>query len=168
MPVKTKQAERRVLHFSDLEEILADAEQVTAGPHVTTGNWTAAQIIRHVAMGFEMANHGIDLPIPLPIRLAGRTMRFFGLHTKPVRPGIKPPAKIAAAFEPPPETTLEAALTRLREEVGYAQQHPMRHASPLFGKLTPEEWKQFQCRHAEMHFGFIHPGEEVDPPSPER
>ncbi len=156
MPVNVKKAERRELHFESLDEVLADAEAVT--PHATaTGNWTPPQIIDHVAFGIHMLNHGIDLKIPLPMKLFGRTLKAFGQHIAPMKPGIKPPAKIAAAFAPSSDITLEQAKQKLRDEIAYANQHGMHHPSPLFGKLTPEECVQMNCRHAEMHFGFIKP-----------
>ncbi|MEM9915968.1 MAG: DUF1569 domain-containing protein [Planctomycetota bacterium] len=156
MAVNVKQAERRELHFDTLDEVLADAEAVTDSS-TATGNWTPPQIIDHVAFGVHMLNHGIDLKIPLPMKLLGRIMKKFGMHTKPMNPGIKPPAKVAAAFAPDPDITLEQAKQKLRDEVAYANEHGMHHPSPLFGQMTPEECIQMNCRHAELHFSFIRP-----------
>ncbi|MEM7625694.1 MAG: DUF1569 domain-containing protein [Planctomycetota bacterium] len=156
--VNVKTADRRKLHFDTLDEIVADAEAVTDGGETdptVTGNWTAAQIIYHVAFTIGMANRGIDLQIPLPMRLFGKTLKLFGMHTKTFNPGIKPPPKVAAAFAPPEGTTLDAAMQKLRDEVAYAKEHGMTHPSPLFGRLTHDEWIQVNCRHAELHFGFI-------------
>ena len=160
MTVNTKTAERRKLQFGSLDDILADAEAVTAGgtadPPVT-GNWTAAQNIHHVAFTVGMSNRGFDLPIPLPMKLFGRTLKLLGMHTKPINPGIKPPAKVAAAFAPPDDITVADALQKLRDEIAYAKEHGMTHPSPLFGKLSDDQWKTVHCRHAELHFGFIRP-----------
>ncbi|MEO0514718.1 MAG: DUF1569 domain-containing protein [Planctomycetota bacterium] len=156
MPVNVKKAERRELHFETLDEVLVDAEAVT-DQATATGNWTPPQIIDHVAFGVHMLNHGADFKVPLPMKMFGRVLKVFGAHTKPMKPGINPPAKVAAVFAPSPDITLEAAKQKLRDEVTYANQHGMHHPSPLFGKLTPEECIQMNCRHAEMHFGFIKP-----------
>lgn len=156
MPVNVKTAARRELHYDTLDEVLADANAVTEQT-TATGNWTPPQIIDHVAFGVHMLNHGVDLKIPLPMKLFGRTLKLFGMHTKPMRPGIKPPAKIASVFAPPPDITLDAAKQKLRDEVAYANEHGMHHPSPLFGQLTPDECIQINCRHAELHFGFLKP-----------
>lgn len=149
-----KTASRRKLHFDDLDQLLADAEAVTESS-TATGNWTPAQIIHHVAFGIKMLNHGIDLKVPLPMKIFGRTMKAFGLHVKPIKPGINPPAAIAAAFAPPADVTLEEAKRILREEVAFAEENGMNHPSPLFGRMSPADCVQMNCRHAEMHFGFI-------------
>jgi hypothetical protein len=33
----------------------------------------------------------------------------------------------------------------------------MTATSPVLGRLSHEQWVQFHCRHAEMHFSFMHP-----------
>jgi len=164
MPVNVKTAVRRELYFDSLDEVLADAESVT-DQATATGNWTPPQIIDHVAFGLHVLNHGADFKLPAPFRWFGRVMKMLGTHTKPMKPGINPPAKIAAAFAPSPDITLEAAKQKLRDEIAYANQHGMHHPSPLFGQMTPDECIQMNCRHAEMHFGFIQPTATTTPPS---
>ena len=158
MAVNVKKADRRELHFTTLADILADAEAVTAGgtadPPVT-GNWNAAENIYHVAYLIGMANRGFDFKVPLPMKLIGRTLKLMNMHVKPINPGINPPAKVVAAFAPPQGITVKQAIQKLRDEVAYAKDHGMTHPSPLFGKLTHDEWVQTNCRHAELHFGFI-------------
>ena len=29
--------------------------------------------------------------------------------------------------------------------------------NPIFGRLTHDEWKAINLRHAELHMGFLHP-----------
>ncbi|MBB6428656.1 DUF1569 domain-containing protein [Algisphaera agarilytica] len=156
MAVDVKQADRRELHFDSLDEVLAEAQTFTE-QSTSTGNWSPAQNIYHVAFAIGMLNHGVDLKIPLPMKLFGRTLKLFGAHVKPFNPGIKPPQKVADAFAPPADVTLADAVQKLRDEVAYANEHGMNHPSPLFGKLTPDEAIKLNCRHAELHFGFIHP-----------
>jgi hypothetical protein len=159
MAVNVKLSDRRALAFETLDDILRDAEQITSGAHRTTGNWTAAQNIHHLAFAIGMANRGIDLKIPLAMKLVGRGLRLLGQHVKPIKPGIKPPARIAAAFEPPKDVELHEALQLLRDEIDYAKQRGMTHPSPLFGKLSDAEWIEVHCRHAELHLSFIRPAD---------
>lgn len=159
-PVNVKTADRRSLHFDTLEEVLSDAETITDGGHTdppTTGNWNAAQIIYHIAQTIHMANHGGSFTVPFPVKLMGRTLKLFGVHRKPIKPGINPPGKVAAAFAAPDGVTLDQAMDKLRTEVATANQHEMSHPSPLFGKLSHNDWVHANCRHAELHFGFIKP-----------
>ncbi|MEM9418852.1 MAG: DUF1569 domain-containing protein [Planctomycetota bacterium] len=156
MAVDVKKAERRELHFKSIDEVLAEAETFTE-QSTATGNWTPAQNVHHVAFAISMLNHGVDLKIPLPMKLFGRVLKLFGAHVKPINPGIKPPKKVAEAFAPPADVTLSDAVQKLRDEVTYANEHGMHHPSPLFGKLTPDEAIKLNCRHAELHFGFIYP-----------
>jgi len=158
MPVNVKKADRRTLKFSNLDDLLADAEAVTrGGTHdaPATGNWSAAQNIYHVAFTIGMANRGSDIKIPLPMKFVGRTLKLLGAHAKSINPGINPPAKVAAAFAPPQDVAVDAAMQKLRDEIAYAKEHGMKFPSPLFGKLTHDQWVQMHCRHAELHFGFI-------------
>ncbi len=159
MPNNVKTAQRRPLHFDTLDDILADATAVTSGAHHVTGNWTAAQNIWHVAHTVGMSNRGFDFKVPLVMKLLGRTLKLLGLHTKPIKPGIKPPGRVAAAFAPPPDVSLEMAVAKLRDEITHAKAHGMHHPSPLFGKLSHAQWIQTHCRHAELHHSFIHPGD---------
>jgi hypothetical protein len=165
MSVNVKAAARRELHFETLDDILADAEQVTAGPHHATGNWTAAQNLWHVAFTIGMLGRGLDQSFPLPMKVLGRVLRTFKMHVKPIKPGLNPPSKVAAVFHPPEETTLDAALQKLRDEIAYANENGMPHPSPLFGKLPPDQAVAMQCRHAELHLGFIHPTPEAAMPT---
>ncbi|MEM1110124.1 MAG: DUF1569 domain-containing protein [Planctomycetota bacterium] len=161
MPVDVKKAKRREIHFDTLDDALADAEAMTE-QHTATGNWTPAQNIWHVAFAIGMLNRGVDLKVPVPMKIFGRVLKLFGAHLKPINPGIKPPAKVAKFFEPPADVSLEDAKQKMRDEVAYANKHGMNHPSPLFGRLTPDDAVKLNCRHAELHFGFIHPLESSE------
>ncbi|MEM6459437.1 MAG: DUF1569 domain-containing protein [Planctomycetota bacterium] len=166
--INVKLSERRDLHFDSLAEVLADAEATAAASPRTTGNWSAGQVYHHVAFGIEMMSKGVDVPVTLRMKVFGRGLRLFGMHVKPIDPGINPPAKVAAVFRPPDDVTLEAGLQKLRDEIAYAQEHGLTHPSPLFGRMSADDAVAMQCRHAELHFSFVHPGSggaagEADP-----
>ena len=158
MEVDVKQAQRRTLHFDHLREVLADAEAVTAGEFMTTGNWSAAQILYHVAYLMDVMNHGKPMPLPWPVKLVGRGLRVMGVHRKPYKPGVKPPAKVVAMFSAPPDTTLPEALDYLRQQIADAESETgLKHPSPLFGPMSRADAVAMHCRHAELHFSFIVP-----------
>ena len=51
---------RRMLHFSDLPEVLAEANRLALN-HRTLGRWTLAQICRHLADTIHGSIDGFDL-----------------------------------------------------------------------------------------------------------
>ncbi len=156
--IKTaKVSERRQLQFSSMQDILADVEYLDSGdPPRTTGNWTAAQIVQHVA---KLIDYSIDgFPVPkaaIPMRILGRLMRNAAI-TKPLRPGIKFSKKFSF-LSPDREVAWDDAAQQLRQAIGRLDSDRMTKRSPIFGKLSPEQWEQLHCRHAEMHFSFMHP-----------
>jgi len=158
LPVNPRQAARRTLRFDSLDDILADAEAVTAGPHHTTANHNAAEILWHVAYFIDKPVTGFGFTAPLPVRLLGKTLKALGFAGKPIKPGLNPPAEIERHFWPDPDLTLEQSRDYLRHAIETAREPgSMTHPSPVFGKLTDAQWRTLNRRHAELHLSFIHP-----------
>jgi hypothetical protein len=161
MPVKTsKVMDRRQLRFGRMEEILRDAQNLaTNGPEKirAVGNWTPAQVVYHVAVWVKGSIDGFDFRAPLLMRVIGRMIKSSALN-KPLRPGFKIQGKMQTTA-PPEHITWEYALSLLKAQIDRIQRGDrMRVPSPMFGELSHEEWIQLHCRHAEMHFSFLHPG----------
>lgn len=155
--------DRRDLAFRSLDEILADAERVLGGPHRTTGSWTAPQIVWHVADLIAVANGHMDLSLPLPLKAFGRTLKLLRLFDRPIPSGIRMPKAAAANVAEAADREPADSLAHLRREVEHANRHPMTHPSPLFGRLTPHQWLRVNCRHADLHFSFMHPIDAARP-----
>ncbi|BAM02753.1 DUF1569 domain-containing protein [Phycisphaera mikurensis] len=151
------QPRRRNLHFQKLDDLVADARAVALHPHETTGNWNASQILLHVAALIGVANRGTDVRLPLPVRLVGKALRAFGIHRREIRAGIKAPPALMAENDANACVPVEEAVATLEREVAEAQAKPMSHPSPLFGKLSHDDWVALHCRHAELHFSFLQP-----------
>ncbi len=160
--VDTKRvAERRELHFHTLADILRDVEQLAAVTSETgesicrDGNWTPAQIVEHVTFFINGAIDGFTFTAPFLIRLLARPFKKHIL-TKPMKPGIKLPARMNVVL-PDPDTTWEDAVSALRDAVRRIDSgERMTQPSPLLGAMTHEDWVNLHCRHAEMHFSFMH------------
>ena len=85
------------------------------------------------------------------------------------------PRPAASPWEPPrgiklkgdvrvilPSDTMDfdTGLAALRREIGRIRAgERFTHPSPLFGKLTHDQWVGLHCNHAAMHLGFLtYPG----------
>lgn len=149
--------QRRTLRFETLDDLLADARSLAGGPIRTTGNWTAGQIIGHVAIVIDGSIDGYHFKLPWPARVYHRFMILNRALREGIPPGIKIHENARGQFIPPADLTLSDAIEHLTRSVQRAEQRGMHAADPHFGKLTHEQWVQMHCRHAELHFGFIHP-----------
>lgn len=156
--VKTsKVTDRRELHFSAMQDIQADVEYLDSGdPPRTSGNWTAGQIVQHVSRFIGFSIDGFpEARLALPLRVLGRLLRGRVL-VNPLRSGFRFPRRFEF-LAPTPGITWEDAVAGFRETMARLATEKMTATSPVLGRLSHEQWVQFHCRHAEMHFSFMHP-----------
>lgn len=166
MTVNTKDAQRRDLHFTTMEEMCNDVEGLRAaheaGTLTHTGNWNAGQCFWHLAVFMKGSLDGFpDQKAPLPLRLLGRfVFKGMALSGKPAKPGIKLPSSVAwldpvasgvESFEDGYEP-MKAIIDR------YKAGERFTHPSPIFGPLTHEQWCTLHAGHASMHMSFQSPG----------
>lgn len=147
--------DRRRLHFDSMQDLVDDVLHLDGARATTTGNWSAAQIVQHVAKLINFSIDGFPAKAPLVIRLVGRLLRNRAL-SKTLPAGFRFPSKFTF-LEPDADVEWEDAVTYLRETIGRLQNERMEARSPVLGPMTHEEWERLHCRHAEMHFSFIHP-----------
>lgn len=151
-----KTAGRRVLHFKSIDDILADVNHLAEAKEVkTVGNWTAGQILQHLAIAFRDSIDGYSFVLPGFVRFFLRLFVKKRFLTRPMSPGFKLPGRAASLLPPP--TSLEDGLRNFREAVRRLKTETKRGANPVLGKLTNEEWDQLHCRHAELHLSFLVP-----------
>ncbi len=150
--IDTRKVEgRRKLHFNNVEEILADAENMAASNSKTIGNWTQGQIYRHVGETMNQCIDGIDFNPAWPIKVFGRLFKR-RILTKPMMPGFQLPKSTKLL---PPEISDEDGLQYLRDAAARLQSESKRSDSPFLGKMTKEEWNLLHCRHCEHHLSYI-------------
>lgn len=157
MSVDTKRvAGRRKLRFESLDDIVADAERLSAGDCRALGNWTLGQCFTHLARGMDLSiDFDETIKPPRIVRwvapwLKGRLLR------KGLSPGFRLP-KNAAAKLIPPATDTQEGLDLLRRAVERQHRESRRVPSVVFGPMTREEWDQLHLRHAELHLSFFVP-----------
>jgi hypothetical protein len=157
MPVDPKTVQgRRELHFTSLDEVVADAETCIDAPNTKTiGNWPLSQLISHLTGAINGSIDGIPAKAPWYIRLVAPLVKRRFL-TKKLSPGFKLPKEVEGDFFPVVSSSQES-LRKLQTAVARLQTEKMTADHPVFGKLTHEEWTQLHLRHAELHLSFAVP-----------
>lgn len=146
---------RRALTFASLDEIMPDVERLLAG-HVTSGRWTLAQILYHLATALRYAATAeADTGEPTREQDVLRR-RFFSRASFP--DGVELPA----VLEPPPGLDARAEADSLRAAIAlFASRTGPFPTHPRLGPLTGEEWDRFHRMHGAHHLGFAVPAGEA-------
>lgn len=162
-PVNTKTAPRRNLRYASFEEIAADLDRLEAaldaGTLTHTGNWTPGQVFEHTGKFLGFALDGFTTSAPAPVRWIS-ILLFKKKATQtddPIPAGFKLP-KAASVMLPRDDVGDREGLDLLRTNVDRVRSgEKMIHPSPIFGKLTHEEWLIIQRKHVALHLSFLHP-----------
>src|SRR5688572_24347585 len=107
----TKVQGRRTLRFATLEEMLADAERLAAGPSRTLGNWSLGQILDHLAVWLEFPLDGFPITVPWYIRWAVWPFKGWMIRSA-MRPGFRWGEREAKLVTPQREVPVEEGLSR--------------------------------------------------------
>lgn len=151
-----KVSDRRSLSFTCLDDIGADVEQLARAPEVRAlGNWSAGQVLQHLAIVMNMSVEGPTPQVPWIVRMLVQTFMKKRILTRPMTPGFHLP-KTAAILLPPP-TEFGQAVENFRQALSRVKTDTRRSAHPVLGMLTREEWDQLHCRHSELHLSFLVP-----------
>lgn len=158
----SKVTDRRALNFATFAEIRRDLEALEAahraGTLRTTGNWKPGQVLSHIAAFMSYPYEGYPAELGTPpwlIRVILKAQKNKFIHKRmPV--GVKIPG-VRGGTVGADDAPFEQASARLRSAMDRMEKAPPAINNPIFGPLTHEEWMQMQCRHAELHLGFLHP-----------
>ena len=147
---------RRVLQFTSLEQVLADAEQMAAQPVQMLGNWTLAQVVQHIADAMHCSFDGFGFMAPWWARWFIAPFVKNSFIVKPMPAGFKLPQR-AEAMLPKSDVKIADALQRLRQAIERYRTEKPTAAHPFLGKLALQEWVSLNLRHAELHLSFAVP-----------
>jgi hypothetical protein len=154
MPVNTAKVQgRRQVRYASLEELLADAERLNAGPVKALGNWSAGQIYRHLATAFNGSIDGFTMTLPWYVHVMGKLFKKKLLNGQ-MPPGFKLPPDAAQTLAPKP-TSPEEGLSELRAAVARLEREPRRARHPVFGDISKEDWNKVHVMHANLHMSFL-------------
>ncbi len=149
---------RRELRFESMEDVLADVERILCSRSVASlGNWSPGQAMQHVARLISFSLDGFPYRAPLWMRLVGPLFKGLALSERPMPAGI-PFKGGAEALDPDPNVPLEEGAEQLREQATRViHGERMEQPSPVFGRMTHEDWLRFHTRHATLHLSFLLP-----------
>ena len=135
---------RRTLEFDTLDDVLADAEILTAKHATTVGNWTLGQIFQHLANTMNLSIDGSDFRAPWYFRLIGPLI-LRSILKKGMSPGYQLSAPAGALERGRPlawhEERAGSLVTLNSIVVGVAGQ---RWLDLLAGKLRTSYWHRLR------------------------
>jgi len=134
----------------DLSQVMPEVRRLLASSH-TVGDWTLAQICRHLADtvdasmdGFNMRRHRLKRTF------CGKLL----LHLT-FRYGIPPGYTVDPTLSPPKGADLDQAVADLEKALARYQAHRDRlHPHPLFGRLSRPMWDRMHRFHCGHHLSF--------------
>jgi hypothetical protein len=144
---------RRSLSYGNIDEIMPDVKRLLQG-HTTVGNWSLAQICRHVA---TVMRRVVDLPASTPqdpSLWVGQEQKRQIFDSGMLPEGIQGPAVVmpTEAFGEREEADgLRQAIEHYKASAGPAIAHR------LFGPLTKAEWDRLTLIHCAHHLSFAVP-----------
>jgi hypothetical protein len=152
---------RRKLRYSSFQAVVDDAHRMAAVPHRQLGNWSLAQILKHLGTAIHGSIDGPGFRVRWYYRWFGPIVVKPFLVKGPFPAGFRLPRSGADRLVAKDTTTYEEGISELLagiERLGWEQK---RIPHPVAGKLSVEEWNQLHLRHAELHMSFIVPEEDV-------
>ena len=152
--VESRGASRRKLHFDDFDEVLDDVRRMRAGPHFSAGNWSLAQVCKHLA---DTIHGSID-----GIRLGGHRLRRIFLGRRilawSLKHGIPSGITVDPRLTPPSDCELNKSVCELEAAIERYQGHRGRlQPHPIFGRLNRKDWDRLHWFHCAHHLSHIVP-----------
>jgi hypothetical protein len=144
---------RRTLRYESFGDVMPDVERLLAG-HTTVGNWSLAQICRHLA---AVLRRHVDLPASTrfdPSELVPGDVKRRVFETGVLPAGIAAPPGVvpmAAGDEREEAESLRAAIAYYLASPGPNIPHR------ILGPLTRDEWDRFELIHLAHHLSFAVP-----------
>ncbi len=160
-----KQASRRALRYSSIDDLSRDLDAIEAGHRAgtldTTGNWTPGENLHHCSKVWNFAIDGWPPDAKPPVWLKVIVKTFFkksAVSGKPAPVGIPFPKGLEDAFGPKIGASFDEGMGAMRASVARTRSgEKFTKDSPLFGYLSHDEWLRLHLGHCSMHLSFLHP-----------
>jgi len=151
-------AARRRLEFHCFNCLRGELDRLEAAGEANiraVGRWTPGQVVQHLAEVVTRSIDGFEFEGPRLVRMLRPVLRLT-MMGRPMPSGVKLKGAMTAMV-PPPSIRFDNALANLRRELDRAERERMTAKSPVFGRMTHDDWANLHLRHAELHLGFLHP-----------
>lgn len=147
--------ERRTLHFSTYHDVITDLERLEAG-YERLGDWRLGQMCRHLSYYFRGSLDGFPFLLPWIVRKTAGPLLLRALLKRQRMPA-KGRTIPASVFPPTQEDAPAAAEAKalLRRLENARELYP----SPLFGRLSSDQWRALHLLHAAHHLSLLIPRE---------
>ncbi len=146
-------AARRRIDLRTFEAVLEEARSLADKGYEKAGQWSLAQVCRHLAGAIHAQIDGLETKVSLPERLIARFfIKDAIFRSRRIRAGVAAPQEIDSPADGDEMTAiaeLKIAIDRLLKHEGFSHPHP------YFGKLTNEQWREYHLIHASHHLGFL-------------
>lgn len=152
---------RRELAFKDLDEVIADIENLRAKGYDKAGKWNLAQICGHVSEWMRFAIDGYppngcvigSILWMMKVTLGKKVLRNTIRTNKMPAGGPTNPSTVA-----PADSDETAAIEKLKGVIARFRAHTGEyHPSPLYGSWTRDECLKLNLVHAAHHLSFLVP-----------
>lgn len=149
-------AERRTaLKFNEYADVLRDIQALHSAPYKKTGQWSLAQICKHLSFYLRGSLEGFPMMLPWIVRVTvGRMLLNRSLKETMRKPG-GPTAPQSVYPEQPGDKDAVEEITALLQRLSNHQGQLF--PSALFGNITPQQWKTLHLNHAAHHLSFLVP-----------
>ena len=146
---------RRKLDLRDFDAVAAEVDRLLAHGYDRAGNWSLAQACDHLSTFMRMSLEGFPLRVPWIISgfLGPLVVKRLTLWTRSIPAGYKTPQPL----EPTSAADDAAAVLTFKDVLQRVWAAAQLHPSPLFGRMTPEQWREIHLIHASHHLSFLVP-----------
>ena len=146
--------QRRDLDLRDFDALIADAEHLLAAGYDRLGNWDLGATCRHLSISMHASIDGLNYKPPFHYRFIRPFARrqVFGKRRLPT--GAPAPTGLESPTggdDADAVTELKTAIERLKTATDFPHPHP------VFGRITPQQWRDFHLIHGSHHLGFLIP-----------
>jgi Protein of unknown function (DUF1569) len=141
---------RRQLDFHDFNSIGTEIDRLEKNGYNQVGQWNLSRTCDHLAKTMRMSLEGFPHRAPWYVRLVAPMVkgRFFRKRRMPE--GFPAPSGLEPSDDKAAVQLCKDFLTRVCDAKEF-------HLHPVFGKLSPEEWRQVHLIHSSHHLSFLIP-----------
>jgi hypothetical protein len=145
----------RDLELNDYSAVHAELDRLHRVGYDKAGTWDLAQVCDHLRFFVDQSLDGATFRVPWLIKvLFGRMVLRRILKTRKMRAGIttpQDPLPAPGGDEAGAIACFKAALARFEAHQGEL------HASPFFGYLRPQQWRDLHLIHCNHHLAYLIP-----------